>query len=191
MNRTSQLSETQLYLIRSYIQPGEVLRWVGCEPSSRFLCQYLLRLGLFFLWTGLAALWAGELIWLNPQFLQARLEEMLPVLASGALAGAGGFYLVREFICPARRAPDLYVITTRRALVISSCREPVVRVYGPDSIANLMIKRRKGGRGDLLFEHKVQWVTDEQGRSTHRVRRVGFFGLPAVDEVMHFLEQIR
>lgn len=190
MDSANSLSETQLNLIQACLQLGEVLRWIGCEPRVRYLRQRLLRLGLYLVWTAAAAGIAGKMILMNPGVLKVSLNGMLPVLTPVFLAGAGGVLLVREIVRPHKHGVDLYAITNRRALVLSFNHEPHLRYYGVEVLPRLKIKRYKNGHGDILFEQDVQWTTDAEGRSTHQVRKVGFFGLNSVDEVLCTLQQI-
>jgi hypothetical protein len=190
MDSANFLSENQLNQVQACLRPGEVIRWVGCESRARRLRLHLLRLGFYLVLTVAATIMAGRMILMNPGFLQASLNGMLPVLTPIVLAGLGGVLLVREIIFPQKRRVDLYAITNRRALVLSSNHEIHLWSYGVDALSQLKIKRRRNGHGDILLEQDVQWTTDAEGRSTRQVRMVGFYGLSSVDQVLRHLEQI-
>jgi hypothetical protein len=177
-------------LVQSILQPGEVLLWTEREPQLRYLGQRLLRIFLYSLWTAIAALLAGRMILMNPGFLKTSFENMVPVLLPIILAGVGAVLLTREIVHPIKREPDIYAVTNRRALIISLRREPHIQSYGAEILPEIKVIRRKGGRGDILFEHNLQWVTDAEGRSTSQARIIGFLGVPAVDEVLKLMQRI-
>jgi hypothetical protein len=190
MDNHEWLSEPQLKLILEQVPPGERLCWVGGEPRIRYLRKRLVWIVLFSLWTVTADLFAASMILMNPIFLRNSLAGMLPVLTPLILAALGGFLLGREILRPNKRAPDLYALTNRRALVIAPGREVKTWRYDPQAARSIQVRRRRGGSGDILFERSAQWSTDAEGRATRKVKVVGFYGLPCVDEVARWLDQI-
>jgi hypothetical protein len=190
MDKSKALSERQMKLIREQVSPGEWLCWVGCEPRQRYLRGRLVRIFLFSLWTGFAGMFAARMILVNPTFLQKSFSGTLPVLTPLILAALGGFLLGREIFRLGRREPDLYALTNRRALVISPGCEVKTWRYDPVAARSIQIKRRRGGSGDILFERSAGWSTDMEGRATRKVKLVGFYGLPRVDEVLRWLDQL-
>jgi hypothetical protein len=170
-------------LIQEQLLAGEALCWVGCEPRSRIWRKRLPWIVSFSLWTIAAGLLAGMLILMNPEFLKKSASGALPVLAPVCLAAAGGYLLGREIVRASQRAPQLYAITTRRALVISPGQDENVRSYELEAVKSAAVKRRKDGSGNIVFERGVHWNKDAQGRSTRLRREVGFFSLASVDEV--------
>lgn len=190
MEECRSLSQAQITLIQEQLKTGEGLCWVGCEPRSRVWRKRLSRIVILSLWTMTAGLLAGMLVLMNPGFLKKSVSGALPVLAPVCLAGVGGYLLGREILRASQHDPQLYALTTRRALVISPGQDEKVHAYGIETVRSVEVKRRKGGSGDIVFERGVHWSRDVQGRSTRLAREVGFFGLTSVDEVMEILQRI-
>jgi hypothetical protein len=190
MQGVTHLSELEKKLIQAQVQPGEVVRWAGREPRSRILRKHGLRIGLFSLWTVGAGLLAARMILMNPTFLQKSFTSMLPVLAPICLAAVGAVLLGCEVILILKFEPELYAITTHRALVIPPGKNQAVWAYGPESLKMVKVRRRKDGSGDIIFERCVRWSTDAEGRSTRQSRVIGFFSLPCLKEVYEKLAQI-
>jgi hypothetical protein len=190
MDRSGRLSEAHRKLILAQLQPGEFVRWVGRQPAARYWSKRWLRIGFYSLWTVLNGYLAAMMILMNPNFWHKSFNSALPVLAPLVLAVLGIVLLLRELIRLRKGGPDLYAISSRRALVISSGHDPQVWCYPAAALKGLQVRRHKDGSGDIIFEQSVGWSTDAQGRSTRQSRVVGFFGLPCVNEVYDWLEQI-
>ena len=190
MDRANQPMESRLEQVRQEILPGEMVTWIGCEPHLKYRLKRLLRIGLLAVWFILAISFAALMLLMNPAFLQKSFRYMLPVLTPVAIALPGGYFLLRETFSPGKSGPDLYAITTRRALVISVGREKTVCSYDPEMVKSIQIKRRKDGSGDIIFENTVQWDMDAEGRPTRLRRKAGFFGLRSVDDINSKFQQI-
>ena len=185
------LPEPQMELIRAHVSEGETLFWAGCEPRCRFWLRQGLRLALFGLWTVLIGAITLRWLILPPRFLRDFFASLLPELSLLAITGLGGCLLVRAILNLRKSHPDVYALTSRRALVIAGGQP--VRTWEYDSIAirPIQIRQRRDGSGDIIFERRLRWVTDQDGRAAREWYEVAFYGVPCVDEVLRWFEPLR
>jgi len=190
MTGTHALSPAQQMLIEAALQPGEIVRWSGSEPHSRYRLHRMGRICVCSAWFALAGLLAGILIQRDPNFLQSSVQAALPIILLGVMTLVGGVLLARAVFFPSKTGSDVYAITDRRALVITPGHKDLCRSYPPETLASAWVRRGKDSSGDILFEHEAGWADDPAGRSAWQVKQVGFFGLACVDEVYRQLNEI-
>jgi hypothetical protein len=182
------LTQQQVELIRAQISPWERLCWAGQEPRSRRLRKHAWRIAIYTAWTGVAGFYTARSIALNPYFLRYSMVDMLSALTPLILSALGGVLLTREILSWRKTGPDLYALTNRRALVITSGRGVQAWRYDSSAAHAIQVRRRKDGSGDIIFERRVQWSMDAEGRSARQQKDIGFYGLRCVDEVLLWLE---
>jgi hypothetical protein len=186
----SERVDPQIDLIRENLQPGESLCWAGSEPDARYRLHRFGRMVVYALVLVLAGSLAALLLLQYTDFLRASAWPALLLAVLLLLAAGAGAVLVKEAFYPVKCGPDAYAITDRRALVVTSGRQPVCRSYPADAVAKMEVRRNPGGSGDILFERGPRWGSDPAGRATWHLQRIGFFGLASVDEVYLLLEQL-
>jgi hypothetical protein len=188
MQGSSVKSSSPSDLIQAQLEPGEVVRWEGYEPIRRYLLGRIARLAFYGGWSLIAGILA--LAWLrqNPDPLQSSFLEALPMLAFSVLYALGSLSLLRELVDPYRRCQCQYAVTNRRALVVAVGRKIQTWSYGAEAIRAARIIVRSDGSGDILFERRIRWSTDPEGRSTPVVTMIGFYGIVDVDKVIIWLK---
>jgi hypothetical protein len=190
MDIGDELTEYQLDSIQAELSPGEILCWVGQEPRLRYLLPRILQITLLCILTVLAGFFFGMMMLLNPRFLEMSFINMLPVLALLALAISGILLLFISIFRPGKRAPDIYALTTRQAMVISPGRVAKTWKYDPQAFGLVKIKRHKNGCGDIIFERRFQWSADAMGRTMRKQNLIGFYGVENVGEVYQQLYKL-
>jgi hypothetical protein len=188
MSGNAPLSDSQSDHIQEKLVPGEVVRWEGREPFRRYLLGRIARLAFYGGWSLLSGILTITWLRQNPDPLQSSFMEALPMLAFGVLYALGSLSLLRELVDPFRRCQCQYAVTNRRALVIAVGRKLQVWSYGAEAIRAAKITRRSDGSGDILFERRIRWSTDSEGRSTPVITNIGFYGIADVDKVTKWLK---
>jgi hypothetical protein len=173
--------------VRSELQPGERLVWVG-QPRPDLVVRascFLVPFGLVF--GGIAVFFiimattmmGGPANVGAPGFFRFFPLCGVPFVLVGLLLVASPIWLRR------RAEKTVYALTNQRALIW----EPglfgnfTVRNYTAAGLGHVSRTERADGSGDLVFEEYVTYGTDGQGHGTASTIRRGFLGINDVRKV--------
>ena len=105
----------------------------------------------------------------------------------GYLVLLGLILVALPWIAQAQAQSTLYVITDRRALILTTGKKDALRAYSVQQLPQLEMRRRVHGCGDLVFETEYFEDPDaSQGSREH-----GFEDIHDVDLVRQILEHLR
>ena len=170
------------------IDSGEMLRW-SCQPSVSRAVKKALPASFFgIIWLAFPLAFA----WLMYNDIQK--GKSVPIFA---MAIVGVFFLIGLLILTTpiwatRTAKNtVYAITNRRAIIIAKKGAEIdIQSYRADKLEDINKKILSDGSGDLIFERQISYHTSK-GRTRERVKEIGFFGIPAVNEVEDLLDIIK
>src|SRR6185295_1976399 len=80
----------------------------------------------------------------------------------------------------------VYALTNRRAIVFAGGWWTSVRSFSPDRLNDLSRVQRSDGSGDLIFESRVNYGSDNNRRTTE----AGFMAIPNVKHVEDLVRQV-
>ena len=80
----------------------------------------------------------------------------------------------------------VYVITNTRAIIFEKDFSVKVSSFGADKLNDITKRVRSDGSGDIILDRRVKY--DREGDD--RVKEIGFFGIPRVNEVEDMLKEI-
>jgi hypothetical protein len=81
----------------------------------------------------------------------------------------------------------LYVVTNRRALILTAARKAVLRSYPVQQLPELIMRPRADGSGELIFE--IEHYEDSDG--SRQTREYGFEDIREVGLVRQILENLK
>ncbi len=163
--------------IESFLEPGERLLWHGRPDANRLVRRqygWCFLAGAFF---GLSLIWTWD-SWQRGTVIS---------IFAGLLIAAAGLAVVfakgRE-ILGARSTR--YLITSRRAMVLSGRPARVAASYGPRDIGAVEVKPFVDGSGDVLFSRQprprgYRGIDGESG---------GFYGVAQPEHARRALESL-
>jgi hypothetical protein len=180
--------------VRSELDGGEQLLWVGQPRPSRFARAAIPAVLFGIPWTAFALLWTGMALsglWGKggaPQMAGPPLALVFSVCfplwgVPFILIGLG---MLSSPLWARRRAKrTCYALTDRRAILFEAgaFRSVEVRSYRPADLTKIFRREKADGSGDLVFEELTQVrSTSHGGRATSTQAR-GFMGIENVREI--------
>ncbi len=176
-------------IINRELEPGERIEWLDM-PKPRFFTPASTGAFLFGIpWTAFALFWTAGAAWgVSESDTGPGLFNFFPLFGVPfILVGIG---MLSTPIWVYRNARHtVYVITDRRAIIISGSRSITVHSLSPEQLQNISRCERRNGTGDVLFDIS-QKNSDSQGRS----EVVGFMRIvdpQAVEQKLKKLAQVR
>lgn len=171
-----QIDSKKQIIAQNELDPEEKLLWIG-EPNPIRMVVSMLHIfafclpftafAIFFMWKEITS--AGEL---RPDNMFFLLFIMLGL--GGTALPFLGFFVARKTI---------YVITTRRVLVITEARTRRVASYSDEDIGHIERNERADGSGNLTFAQRIK--TNRKGRQY--IEKIELIGIPNVRTVENLL----
>ena len=111
-----------------------------------------------------------------------RLDPIFPIYVIIPLALMGVGLLSSPYWAVRRAKKTLYVLTSKRAVVIvqRALLRPKVRSYSPEQLSLTIVEARSDGVGNLVFDT----IRRQRGRHSHYVEQFGFLGIDHVHDVI-------
>lgn len=163
--------------IESFLEPGERLLWHGRPDTNRLVRRQ-------YGWCFLAGAFLGlSLIWTWDSWKRGTVVSIFVGLLIAA-AGLGVVFAKGREIFNARTTR--YLVTSRRAVVLSGRRPKVVASYGPRDIGTVEVKPFEDGSGDVLFGRQprprgYRGIDNQDG---------GFYGVAQPEQARRALETL-
>jgi hypothetical protein len=103
-----------------------------------------------------------------------------------------GLLMLTAPFCAARKAKNtVYTITNQRAIIIAKkCSEMDIQSFSADKLDDINKRIRSDGSGDLIFERQISYRR-HKGRTRQRIKEIGFFGIPKVNDVENLLDDLK
>lgn len=181
--------------VRSELDHGEQLLWVGQPRPSRFARQAIPLVLFGIPWTAFSILWSAMATWGlrgagrnagAPDFVSVFFPLFgLPFILIGLGMLSSPFWYRRM----AKRT--FYALTDRRAILYEAgvFGGLEVRSYRPASLTKMVRRERADGSGDLVFEEQIQMRrTNNQGISVSKLTH-GFLAIDNVREIEELLRK--
>jgi hypothetical protein len=183
--------------VRSELDHGEQLLWVGQPLPTRF-ARATIPIVLFGIpWTAFAILWTAMALWFaggGVPIPQAGLGAIFSICfplwgVPFILIGLG--MLTSPFWARRKAKRTCYALTDRRALlfVAGAFRSVEVRSYRPADLRKMFRRENADGSGDLVFEEVMQVRSSNQGGRTTTTQARGFLGIDNVREIEELLRK--
>lgn len=178
--------------VRSELENGEQLLWVGQPRPGRFVRQTLPVVLFGIPWTAFALLWTGMATW-GALWGNAGAQQAGPGIDFSICFPLWGipFILIGLGMLSsplwARREAKrtCYALTDRRVILFEAdvFRSIEVRSYRPAALTKMFRRENADGSGDLVFEEITQWHrANHRGRITS-IQAHGFLGIDNVREI--------
>jgi hypothetical protein len=170
------------YAIASVLQDGESVVWSGIQDRKRLSQAYILKglIPMFFTFGMIGVMTNATFSWTNI----AKWERIQ--WAAVLLASLGPLGLIAALIRFNTQQGQIYVVTNRRAVVISGKHFHDVASYSPDQLGKLIRTERKDGTGDIEFE-RVREI-DSTGEVVIHLH--GFYGIHQPREVEQHISDL-
>ncbi len=171
--------------VRSELQSGERVVWIG-QPRPGPQMFQVLPIVLFGIpWTAFAVFWTGMAAWVisrgSPEHHGLPLAAWAFPLFGVPFVLVGIGMLTSPFWVRRKALRTCYVLTDGRAIVMEPLwlRGVRFRSYGPEQLASMWRVERRNGTGDLIFQE-----TTSTGAKRGQTRTEdGFLGVERVREV--------
>lgn len=175
--------------VRSELDAGEQLLWVGQPAANRFVLRAI-PLALFGIpFTAFAVLWIS----------MASFGAGMGVANAGPLGFIGvcfplfgvpfilvGLGMLSSPLWAGRRAKrTCYALTDRRAILFEAgmFRSVEVRSYRPAELTKMFRREKADGGGDLVFEEQIHLRSGGHNSRTLRTQDRGFLGIDNVRKI--------
>ncbi len=183
--------------VRSELDQGEQLLWVG-QPQPRRFARATIPIVLFGIpWTAFAIFWTAMASGL------ARGGGPVPNAGPGALFSIcfplwgvpfiliGLGMLSSPFWAGRKAKRTCYALTDRRAILFEAGTfgSVVVRSYRPSGLTKMFRRENADGSGDLVFEEITQVRSTNNGGRTTSTQTRGFLGIDNVREIEELLRK--
>ncbi len=169
-------------LVKGELESGEQVLWVG-QPRVLPFVRHLFLSSVF------AIVFAAIGMVLVLAATNAEGGQFWPPLLFGLLLLAPGLYHLSSPLWTIRKAHrTLYVVTDRRAIVLTGTFSRMVLSFGPEQLTQLLRKEKPDGSGDILFLGPRTAPADGSRRT--RSTESALYGIENVKEVEGLLREI-
>lgn len=184
--------------VRSELDQGEQLLWVGQPRPSRFARATIPQVLFGIPWTAFAVLWTTMATWglwgkagpaqnAGPGMLLGICFPLWGV--PFILIGLG---MLSSPLWARRRAKrTCYALTDHRAILLEAgtFRSVEVRSYRPAELTKMVRRENADGSGDLVFEEAIRVQNTTRSRNTAGSLDHGFLGIDNVREIEELLRK--
>ena len=159
--------------------PDEQLRWFGQPRPLAFILGSLPAFLFAIPWTGFALFWTyGAAGFKIPDFSNPDPTMLFPLFGLPFIL-IGGAMLSSPLWSVRRASRTAYLITNKRAVIISGGTRRTVHSIAPDRFGEIVRREGRSGRGDILFgaaagtsrpqdEYQINGMSPAQSETTRR-----------------------
>ena len=170
------------------MEQSEVVRWT-CQPSASAAAKKALPgviIGAVFL-----AFPAFIAVGMFSELQRGRDIPVMVIIMISIFMLFGLFILTSPYWAARTAKNTVYAITNQRAIIVIKKGSVFdIQSFRADKLRDINKRIRSDGRGDLIFERQVSHHHSRKHGTHEHTKEIGFFGIPAVNEVQDLLQAL-